>query len=341
MGTIVLDGAYQRKDDSKFKAGYFSKEKKIFGWVIAVNKPKMRDYLVYTNKEETRKEWMDAIDGVLQQWETLHPKRELILAGGMGAAKGSLPPPVMEEEGGGEEGDEDLEEAYLRFQNEHKHCAARHTHLRFKQTLKRHRCRTGNRQDKLPEEEGVIYPLCLLSSPLLFPPLLPSLCLIIHSPPSLYIILLTLLSHSHRQMELRGVLGLCLGDYKKRVPVLADVCEGVFAYCKLRSASRSSLPFNSVLTLDDSYSTAGKAVLWDYTNPQMTHAESASDLGTLRKKRVGSMNMKALTQSLPTDKLPETSKQRFLFDTTQGWIFKGTFSSNPLRCIMLFVFVLC
>ena len=150
MGTIVLDGAYLRKDDSKFKTSYFSKEKKIFGWVIAANKPKMRDYLVYTNKEELRKEWMDAIEEVLKDREE-GPliKRDLILAGGMGAAKGPLPPPVEGEE-------EDLEEAYARFQSAHKHTAAGHMHLRFKESIKRSRIKSVSPEKQVEDEVSVV-----------------------------------------------------------------------------------------------------------------------------------------------------------------------------------------
>ena len=40
--------------------------KKSYGWVIAANKPVMRDFLVYATKKEEREEWMEAIEEVIQ-----------------------------------------------------------------------------------------------------------------------------------------------------------------------------------------------------------------------------------------------------------------------------------
>lgn len=149
LGTIVLDGAYLRMDENKFKSSYFSNSKKCYGWVIAATKPKMRDYLVYTNKEEERTEWMDAITSVLKEREQPSVRRDLILAGGMGATKAPLPPPVEKEE------EEDEEKAYIQFQDAcHKHVTAgTMRHLRLRENMKKSRDKAAQPQGQEEEEQ--------------------------------------------------------------------------------------------------------------------------------------------------------------------------------------------
>lgn len=139
-----------RLDDSKFKTSYFSKEK-YYGWIIAANKPKMRDFLVCTTNEETRTEWMEAIKGVLKERE-IHPvKRETILAGGLGTAKTTLSSSEEDEE----EREDSTEKAYIKFLETHNQYTCSPASLRFRDTLKKSRDGIPRKQVE-QQEEGLV-----------------------------------------------------------------------------------------------------------------------------------------------------------------------------------------
>ena len=76
--------------------------KKSYGWVIAANKPVMRDFLVYATKKEEREEWMEAIEEVIQWIAEGHlvPSRSRLMS--------PIAPPSQQEK-------EDAEMACSRF----------------------------------------------------------------------------------------------------------------------------------------------------------------------------------------------------------------------------------
>jgi hypothetical protein len=57
LGEISLRGASIRMDDSKFK--------RVFGWIIVVAEPKQREMLLFAKHEQDRREWIDALQNVI------------------------------------------------------------------------------------------------------------------------------------------------------------------------------------------------------------------------------------------------------------------------------------